>query len=196
MAGATLSVAAAPTINESPVQPESGAVLRSPAGGEHVDISSGADAPGSSRTIRMLLDLQSTPERSDDAASASQGTATRPKPALNAQPSPASPRAEQQQRPGDPQGVDWINGMPAGGIGGPLNTSRGANAANYRQPGFTTDPSGARSAAPESGGDGRSLLPREWIQFLRENRDWVLGGSVALLALLGAGASFNSQRRR
>jgi hypothetical protein len=52
--------------------------------------------------------------------------------------------------------------------------------------GTQTEPSRAYEA-PKAAGDGRSLLPREMIDFLRQNRPAILAAAAVLLALIWGG---------
>ncbi len=55
------------------------------------------------------------------------------------------------------------------------------------------------SATGTPGGDGQPprlfMLPRELIFFIRENREWVIGGSLSALALFWAASTAFTRRR-
>jgi hypothetical protein len=57
---------------------------------------------------------------------------------------------------------------------------------------------GSGSPRSESGADagGRALVPRQFIQWIREHRSMVVGGAVALLAAMWGSSVYRSRRRR
>ncbi|MFY9514611.1 MAG: hypothetical protein WAQ05_26890 [Rubrivivax sp.] len=91
--------------------------------------------------------------------------------------------------------VDWRSGLP-----GRTVNSQNAEGGSMQVVGRETS---ARTAARETPRqmaddqlDVKTMLPHRVLAFLREHREWVLAGSLGLLALVWLAASTLSQRRR
>jgi len=169
-----------------------------------------SDVPGDSKTVRMLLELQGAPPPLEGTERAPRGERSglpglaRPSPAgaaatnpFGPPQAPPAPGAADAVRAGAKDGpqtgaVDWRSG---------LNGGR-ANSGSYNSPptAETRDPyAGAGRTQPSRPGeeiDVRRWMPNTLIRFVRENREWVLVGSLVVLALVWLGASAATQRRR
>jgi len=164
------------------------------------------DMPSSSRTIELLLEMQGknpgleggerpkvdVPSVRKQPSPTAAGSASPPFGAVEpAQPFGGSDTASNKARAGsDPQAVDW-NEPPASRFGGGGVSALGGGAAPlepYRRP---------QSAGGSFGEDDvRWLIPRAVVRFVRQNRDMVIVGSMAVLGLLWGAATLVSGARR
>jgi hypothetical protein len=169
------------------------------------------DAPTPSNTVKMLLEMQATPE---PGASASASGRPAPRPG-SARPNTATPPANPFGKGDNPFGASPEFARPAASPG----TQRGA--ADWHAPpadgGFTRGYGGALGAAGPSGGardphlfaaqrpggtaggdsaEHRWWMPSNLIRWVRENRQAVLIGAAVALGLAWAHSARSSRRRR
>ena len=157
------------------------------------------DPQGNSRTIRMLLELQNAPpplEGTGDPGYPGKQRAQPPRGSVAG--SPTTGDAEGASLTGGPKGdtpptVDWRSGLPGRTVNAARAGDGGVTVASGRE-GRAGAPRYAQSA-PEDEIDIKGLLPRKLLNFLRENREWVLLGGLVVLALVWIGAAGASQRR-
>jgi hypothetical protein len=171
--------------------------------GPDLGAASGADVPNPSNTIKMLLEMQASPE---PAASAGDGgrravrSSSRPaaqSPAPNPfgngeNPFGASPVPARSGPPAasQPVAIDWA----AGAGGGALGSTGGVGGISVRNPELFP-PQHARGSSRDEPADQRWWMPMALIRWVREHRQAVLIGAVVALGLAWAGTSY-SQRRR
>lgn len=169
------------------------------------------DVPSTSKTIDLLLEMQGR----------NPGLAGGEKP-RNTEIPTARPRAAQPAGDVQPFGNDAAPRFGATDAGTPrpagvpvkpesaaIDWSDGAGR-GMGQPGWSSGgvqspamPDPARSGAREDRGMGDGtpearwlLIPRSVVRFVRENRDMVIGASVAVLLALWAATTFASGRRK
>lgn len=166
-----------------------------------LDRSSLHSVPGTSKTIEMLLEMQ------DRKPGLEGGEVQTREPKTRAEVRALNPL--QQRLPG--MAADPSNALGGGDFAAPQKpgalpteaiewtAAPGSRAGNTWSSGFgSTNP--RADARAEGGMAGISeadviwLLPRSWIRFVRQNRDAVVGGSFAVLALVWAGAAYTSRR--
>lgn len=166
----------------------------------------GNEAPTSSKTVELLLEMQGkNPGLEGGERPKAEIPPSRPNapPAPAARPAfgadPASPfGGTEVLRPKaaatDPEAVDWSEAPGSRFSGGGLSTgsSLSTGAGAQREP-FRPGTQSTHSADED---DVIWLIPRKLIRFVRENRDMVVFGSVALLLLLWGVSSFTSARRK
>lgn len=159
----------------------------------------GNEAPSASKTVELLLEMQGKnpglaggerPKAEVSPSRPSAGTAGATKPAFGAD--GASPFGSVEALPakpavGDSEAVDWSE-APGSRFGGGLATGSGASREPYRP--------GSPAARAVDEDDARWLIPRKLIRFVRENRDTVVLGSVALLLMVWGVSAFASGRRK
>lgn len=150
------------------------------------ELSGVAEGQGNSRTVRMLLELQNAPPPLE-------GTGDARRVENKAKQAAARAGGEDVVINGAAAApaVDWRSGLP----GRTVNTQ-------------TTETSGqviGREARPERPAprpmaddqiNVKAMLPARVLAFLRENREWVLAGSLVVLGIVWVAASALSQRRR
>jgi hypothetical protein len=170
---------------------------------------SGSDGQGTSRTIRMLLELQGAPpplEGQTDARRRERLAATKllraasPGPVLApgsgsvsvgidaSTPAPAPDSAEIVAA----GKVDWRAGLPG------RTADVGITPASLHEAGYGSGV--GRPGRPGSNPDDmdavKAMLPAKLLALLREYREWLLAGGLVVLTVLGLSASAMSQRRR
>jgi hypothetical protein len=180
-----------------------------------------ADDRDTSKTIRMLLELQGAPpplEGQTDTRrrqrlvaakrlrAESPGSGPTPSSSLSSnlgtngvgaqEPAPAPGAAPAAAPDGTAivvaGKVDWRAGLPG------RTADVGITPASMHEAGY--GPGGGRPARPGSNtGDMdavKALLPARLLALLREYREWLLAGGLVVLTVLGLSASAMSQRRR
>jgi hypothetical protein len=159
------------------------------------------DVPNTSKTVELLLELQGRnpglaagerPKAELPTAQPNIGAAGAGKPAFGGEPGlPFGGVDALRSKPntGDPQAVDWT-APPPSQLGGVLSSAGGgAGSREAYRPAASAD-------SPSGEGDLRWFIPRAVVRFVRENRDMVVLGSVALLVLLWALTAMASKRRK
>lgn len=164
------------------------------AGGRPValpDMATDADGQGNSKTVRMLLELQNAPPPLEGTSSDPRRSDAKAKHAAARAAADGefavAPAADRAQA----GAVDWRSGLP----GRTVNSQRADVAPSVvgREESGNNRPS--RQMADDRV-DVKTLLPARVVAFLRENREWVLLGSLGLLGMVWLAASTFSQRRR
>jgi hypothetical protein len=167
------------------------------------------DVPNTPKTIEMLLEMQGRnpglaagepPKPADPVDVATRARLTlKPSGGILAEGmarDPSNPFASGDVLPAKPKpapaddAVGWTE-APASrfsGLGSVLSTPQSGAPRDY----------GLGKATQTGGdeGDRISLIPRPLIRFVRNNRDLVIGGSVAVLMLLWGASAFASRRRK
>lgn len=174
------------------------------------DTTGAADGQGTSKTIRMLLELQGAPpplEGQTDARRRERLAAAKWLRAASSGPAPAAPASppvlvgiEAPAAAPVPDSaeivaagkVDWRAGLPG------RTADVGITPASLHEGGYGGGT--GRPARPGSNPDDmdavKALLPAKLLALLREYREWLLAGGLVVLAVLGLSASAMSQRRR
>lgn len=170
-----------------------------------------ADSQGTSKTIRMLLELQGAPpplegqtdaRRRERLAAAKWLRAASSEAAPTASPSPSpvlvgieAPAAAPVPDSGEIVAagkVDWRAGLPG------RTADVGITPASPHEGGYGGGT--GRAARPGSNPDDmdavKAMLPAKLLALLREYREWLLAGGLVVLTVLGLSASAMSQRRR
>jgi hypothetical protein len=209
-AGLQVSAWAGPTTTPEPVEPEARAATAlgrdaSLPGGVDPGSAAAVDVPNPSSTIKLLLELQATPETSASASESGRRAAgagaarSTPRQAPAANPfgdaenpfASARDSARSAAAPASPAaGVDWVAGPAGSSFGGSL----GGNAVGARGPdAFMTQR--PRGPSADDGAEPRWWMPIAIIRWVREHRQEVLTGAVVALGIAWAVSSY-SQRRR
>jgi hypothetical protein len=148
--------------------------------------SAGHGEPSTSRTIRMLLELQGAPPPLEGASGPRRHSRAE---AASAQVTPAGMELT-SSTPGTAVvaagKVDWRSGLPG--------RAADVGAAPPPREGYSQSRP-ARSGSPDEVEAIKALLPAKLIALLREYREWLIVGGLFFLTLLGLGASTVSHRR-
>lgn len=162
----------------------------------------GIDLQSTSRTIRLLLELQGAPppiEGAGDAQRSKNTPASAPRPALPGIELPGSLPANAPATtppaiaaaPGAAGKVDWRVGLSGGFGNGAVGAGMPA-----REGGQSPQRSSRPGGSDEEMDAIKALLPEKLFALLREYREWLLLGGTVVLIVLGLSASLMSQARR
>ncbi len=178
-------VAAAPLTSATETASESPEAARLRGAAQGLDEQRITDAHTQSKTIKMLLEMQQAPAPLEGTGQSKREQAAQARAEKAAQ-LPDAP-IQTQETPV----VDWRSGLPGRTVtsnqvtensGAPR--AEGALVRNHSRP-----------VAEETRSMFRDMLPANWISYLREKRQWVLGTGVGLLALGWLAASLFTRRR-
>jgi hypothetical protein len=159
------------------------------------------ELPSTSKTVELLLEMQGKnpgleagerPRPDAPAARAAAAAASAVKQVFGVdEGSPFGAPEVLSAKPGaaaSPQSVDW-SAAPPSSIGGGSLSGGGVSTRDAYRPAEA----GHRSSDED---DVRWLIPREWVRFIRENRDKVILASVGLLLALWALSAIFSGRHK
>lgn len=176
------------------------------------DTAGASDGQGTSKTIRMLLELQGAPpplegqtdeRRRERLAAAKWLRAASSGAAPAAGPSPVSvgidvPVAAPAAAPDSAEivaagKVDWRAGLPGRTADVGVTPASLHEGAGY---GGGVGRPGRPGSNPDDMDAVKAMLPAKLLALLREYREWLLAGGLVVLTVLGLSASAMSQRRR
>jgi hypothetical protein len=172
--------------------------------------------PGTSRTIDLLLEMQernpglAPGERPKVDPDAVKARAAEPRTSQTPSAPPEQPFGDPMRSPyaaaggatvparsaaSAPAEVEWVGGPGEGGLGaaGGLGTGPGLGSTRTAPPPLPPD-----AEAPRRQGQAQThwLIPRAFVEWVREHRDAIIGGCLALLGLLWAGSAYRGRQRR
>ncbi len=153
-----------------------------------------AESAGGARAVDLLIELQSKTAGLDfNERARENGTAARPGATLPALNPPAAGGV------GGPQTAGGLFGSGAVPMAPPKESSTREGdwrtSTRTASPSYASDTRTERDGSGGGGGGGRVSLPREVIQWVRDNRAMVVGGALFVLAALW-GTSLAVSRRR
>jgi hypothetical protein len=146
-----------------------------------------ADSHAQSKTIKMLLEMQHAPAPLEGAGHSKREQAAQARVAK------AAGLPEVPVQTSTEPVVDWRSGLPGRTVAG-HQVPENAPPSGGRAEGALVR-TNSRPVAEETSNMLRDLLPGNWIDYLRENRQWVLGAGLGLLALGWLAATVFTRRR-
>ncbi len=182
----SIGAGAAPLTSANDAAVESQEATRTRTAAQALDEQRITESQAQSKTIKMLLEMQQAPAPLEGTGQSQREQAAQAR-AAKAAAQPEAPITGQ-----DAPVVDWRSGLPGRSV---ASNQVAENSSSQTLRNESLVRTAHKPATQDTSSALRDLMPSQWIQFLRENRQWVLTAGLGLLAVGWGVASMFARRR-